>query len=111
MTKNDKIYENLKVEEAMKKLHNEMPTWRYCGRLRTCNARIYETINFFVLESYNTIVACIDKKDFVCYDFLRKVYGYTNTSAQHIAKFRNDIWSEYDPLCNHHITWTWRNID
>ena len=26
----------------------------------------------------------------ICYDVLRLVYGYTSTSAQHIAKFRHD---------------------
>lgn len=59
-------------------------------RLRTCTAWVYETPRYYVLESYNTIVACIFKENDTCYDFLRKVYGYTHTSAQHIAKFRHD---------------------
>lgn len=55
--------------------------------LRTCQAMVYETPSFYVLRSYNTVVAIIEKKTDTCYDFLRAVYGYTNTSAQHISKF------------------------
>lgn len=56
-------------------------------RLNTCQAWTYENGNFVVLISYNTEVACIDMRTGICYDYLRKVYGYTATSAQHIAKF------------------------
>lgn len=59
-------------------------------RLRTCNARVLETPNYYVLVSYNTTVACIDKRTDTLYDFLRFMYGYTATSAQHISKFKND---------------------
>lgn len=59
-------------------------------RLRTCQAYVYETPSFYVLRSYNTVVAIIDKSTDTCYDFLRAVYGYTNTSAQHISKFDKD---------------------
>jgi hypothetical protein len=59
-------------------------------RLRTCNAYVYETPSFYVLESFNTVVAIIEKSTDTCYDFLRAVYGYTNTSAQHIYKFSQD---------------------
>ena len=59
-------------------------------RLRTCHAYVYETPNFYVLRSYNTVVAIIEKSTDTCYDFLRAVYGYTNTSAQHISKFCKD---------------------
>lgn len=45
---------------------------------------------FYILKSYRNIVAAIDTCDDNCYDFLRLVYGYTATSAQRIAKFRND---------------------
>jgi hypothetical protein len=58
--------------------------------LRTCQAYVYETPSFYVLRSYNTVVAIIDKSRDICYDFLRAVYGYTNTSAQHISKFDKD---------------------
>ena len=59
-------------------------------RLRTCQAMVYETPSFYVLRSYNTVIAFIYKKTDTCYDFLRAVYGYTNTSAQHISKFDKD---------------------
>lgn len=56
-------------------------------RLNTCQAWTYEADYFAVLISYNTEVACIDMRTGICYDYLRKVYGYTATSAQHISKF------------------------
>lgn len=62
-------------------------------RLRKCNAVVYafetETGRVYVLKSYYTLVAMIDEAG-VCYDFLRYVYGYTATSAQHISKFFKD---------------------
>ena len=58
-------------------------------RLNKCRAYIGETENYYLLVSYNTFVAFIDKRTNICYDILRLVYGYTSTSAQHIAKFRN----------------------
>ena len=58
-------------------------------RLNKCRAYVGETENYYLLVSYNTFVAFINKRENVCYDILRLVYGYTNTSAQHIAKFRN----------------------
>ena len=62
----------------------------FVRRLRTCNATVLETEHFFVLQSYRTYVAAIDKETNTLYDFLRYVYGYTATSAQHIAKFAHD---------------------
>lgn len=50
-------------------------------------AYTYEVGHFAILISYNTEVACIDFSTGICYDYLRKVYGYTATSAQHISKF------------------------
>ena len=62
-------------------------------RLRTCKAIVYETENYYILRSYNTVVAVIDKAFDTLYDCLRVVYGYTATSAQHIAKFDHDYCS------------------
>ena len=59
------------------------------SRLRSCNAWVLATGNYYLLKSYRTIVAAIDA-DGNLYDFLRYAYGYTSTSTQHIAKFRND---------------------
>ena len=73
-------------------------------RLRSCKAYVYETPSFYILRSYNTYVALIDKSTDTCYDFLRSVYGYTNTSAQHISKFDKDygkgIWG-----CTNRVTY------
>ena len=57
------------------------------NRLRSCSAYVAETKDFFILKSYNTIVAFINKYSGQKFDFLRYVYGYTSTSAQHISKF------------------------
>ena len=59
-------------------------------RLRNCQAEVAETGKFYILRSYNTIVACIRKNCGQSYDFLRYVYGYTATSSQHISKFIRD---------------------
>lgn len=58
--------------------------------LRHCKAWVYETDEFYFLQSYGTIVAFIDKSTDTLYDVLRYVYGYTSTSAQHISKFDHD---------------------
>lgn len=59
-------------------------------RLRNCTAWVYETENYFLLKSFSTYIACIDKHDRVLYDVLRYEYEYTNTSAMHISKLCND---------------------
>lgn len=59
-------------------------------RLRKCQAYVWETSQFYILQSYNTFVACMDKGYDTCYDALRIVYGYTATSAKHISIFRKD---------------------
>ena len=65
----------------------------FSNRLRSCQATVYayeqEKGPVYVLKSYNTIVAAIMPNG-GCYDFLRYVYGYTATSAQHISKFFKD---------------------
>ena len=62
-------------------------------QLRHCTAWVWETLDYYVLQSYETFVACIEKATDTCYDVLRVEYGYTSTSAQHIAKFRHDYGS------------------
>ena len=59
-------------------------------RLRYCTAEVITTKNYYLLRSYNTIVASINRHIGTECDMLRKVYGYTATSAQHISKFFND---------------------
>ena len=65
--------------------------------LRHCNAtvlhyKVYDG-DVYLLKSYTTIVAMVDEVgDGI--DFLRYVYGYTSTSAQHIRKFFDDYCNE-----------------
>lgn len=63
------------------------------AKLRSCQAAVYENEKYYILRSYNTIIAVIDKQTDTLYDFLRLVYGYTATSAQHITKFGKDFGS------------------
>ena len=58
-------------------------------RLYTCKAYVQYLDNCIALVSYNTLVAVFDRKSGNFYDILRYTHGYSNASAQHIAKFRN----------------------
>ena len=62
--------------------------------LRSCSATTFDLVDdttgevlYHVLRSYSTIVAFVDTRTNTMYNVLRYVYGYTATSAQHIAKF------------------------
>ena len=72
----------------------------YTKKLRKCTATVYAYETdlgvVFVLRSYNTIVAYVDENG-MKYDFLRYVYGYTATSAQHIRKFFEDYGNTFTP--------------
>lgn len=75
---------------AMEEFHNSARENITLNRLRSCTAWVYETDNYYILKSYNTFIACVDKSTGVTYDALRYAYGYTSTSAQHISKFTHD---------------------
>ena len=88
--------------------NNYALNWR---RLRSCSAEVAPIIDaetgeliYYSLRSYNTVVAAIDVRTDTLYDFLRYVYGYTATSAQHISKFSHDYgrgkWG-----CAHRLTY------
>lgn len=83
---------NAKVLEALDRYNStkDRDVVHTSKKLRTCSAHVYESNGYYVLRSYATIIAIIDKKTNTLYDFLRYVYFYTTTSAQHIAKFAND---------------------
>lgn len=86
------------TEQAIETFNNAIEELRVSDaavskRLRTCSAHVWETKNYFILQSYNTFIACIEKETDTCYDVLRIEYGYTATSAQHISKFRHDYGS------------------
>lgn len=58
-------------------------------RLNHCQAWVQDFGFCTVLWSYNTVVAYYDNFHGTLYDVLRMKYGYTASSAQHIAKFRH----------------------
>lgn len=60
-----------------------------CKNLFNCDAKVYETKHYYVLKSYNTFIAAIDKQRNIIVDVLRHEYEYTQTSAMHISKFGN----------------------
>lgn len=94
MTKNEQKIINLFVELHLERALDEYATQHTeYKRLRTCKAEVCETENYYILRSYYTIVAVADKQTGEIYDALRLVYGYTSTSAQHIAKFSQDYGS------------------
>ena len=81
----------LAMERALGELYKENEEKPVKGkRLRTCTAWVFETEDYYILKSYETYVAVILKSTDVMYDALRIAYGYTATSAQHIAKFAHD---------------------
>ncbi len=96
-----------KYEEAIVEFRQWQTKNPYIARLRYCNAWVLETHNYYFLQSYNTIVAFIDKRDDVLYDVLRLVYGYTSTSAQHIAKFSSDYSRTWTSEA---VRYTWREV-
>ena len=92
MTKAIKNENNSIIEKEWNIAYNDFQSNAIIAsrKLRSCSAVVHETNNYYFLQSYNTIVAFIDKSTGTCYDVLRLVYGYTATSAQHISKFYHD---------------------
>ena len=84
---NEHVLEYMQSYNDLVDEYNVAPSWE---RLRSCSAEVAKVGNWYVLRSYNTIVAIIDTKTDTLIDFLRYVYGYTATSAQHISKFSKD---------------------
>ena len=102
MTRQEKLIINDYCEREIPIVESELANVVSVKRLRTCSAYVYETDSYHILRSYSTFVAFIRKSDRECFDILRYVYGYTSTSAQHIAKFKND----YHAVS----TQTWREV-
>lgn len=108
MTKDVQEYINTKAVELWNEAKQEInQTAQLYKRLRSCSADVLTKENFYILRSYNTFIACIDKRTDTLIDVLRLVQGYTATSAQHISKFNHDYcakgWG-----CD--VTYTWRDI-
>lgn len=97
------------VETNFEKARPEYELYNFISvkRLRSCSATVYETENFYWLKSYGTIVAMIDKTTDTLYDFLRLVYGYTSTIAQHISKFYHDYGQD---KFGTHDRYTWKEV-
>ena len=91
---------NRKVLEMVERFNKGFSEVEPVKQLRSCSACVHTCVLeetgevVYVLQSYRTIIAIISGN--CLYDFLRYVYGYTSTSAQHIAKFRNDYMTEFD---------------
>ena len=91
MKKMEQIKINEEVKAAVEEINAEIEKGiTDLGQLRSCSARVGETENYYILKSYRTIIAAIDKRSDTMIDFLRLVYGYTATSGQHISKFGKD---------------------
>lgn len=101
MKKSEQKLENMTAEIHLDMfrdaMHSAITTICNEHRLRSCSATVFDLVDdttgevlYHVLRSYNTIVAFIDPTTDTLYDVLRKVYGYTATSAQHISKFGQD---------------------
>ena len=90
MKKSEQKIINERCEIAYETATSEQWNARAIKQLRSCTAWVFETDEFYILQSYQTVVAVIDKNTDTLYDCLRTVYGYTATSAQHIAKFDKD---------------------
>ena len=92
MKKNEQIEINTYVEnivndiDALMRKHWGPLTWK---QLYRCSADWTVLGDWVILRSYSTIVAAYNRETDELFDFLRMVYGYTATSAQHITKFRN----------------------
>jgi len=85
---------NTKVESFINRFNSENHrVYDSVKQLRSSSAMVYTYDSYYVLQSYETIVAAIDRNTGIGYDFLRKVYGYKTTSAQHICKFFKDYGS------------------
>ena len=90
MRNNEELNINAMCIDAWNKAKEQLGTEYHVYRLRTCTATVLETHDYYFLKSYHTVIAFIDKESDTLYDILRYVYGYTATSAQHIAKFNHD---------------------
>ena len=78
--------------------HIDYNMWTHWYPLYHCKAAYAvfaereDKTHWYALRSYKTLV-CVavydsDRRRLIIYDVLRWTYGYTATSAQHIAKFR-----------------------
>lgn len=87
-------------EKAYSIFNSAIEEWHKDGeskrvKLNHCQAEVIWTIHYEILCSYNTIIACIEKSSGTLVDVLRTEYGFTTTSAQHIAKFSRQYFGDH----------------
>ena len=78
---------------------SDLPSGGYKKRLYYCKAWIIhpDFSDFLILQSYSTIVAAYQYSTNILL-----VFGhYSNTTAQHVTKFRNYIWYKYNTGWNY----------
>ena len=91
---------NAKVIEMVELFNEGFEEIEPVRRLRSCSALVHTCVIkatgevVYALQSYDTIIAIISGNSL--YDFLRYVYGYTSTSAKHIAIFKYDYLARYE---------------
>ena len=80
------------LDNVKKEMLDELVSPLDCKRLRSSQAWVYETENYYTLRSYETMhVAIIDKRTNQLYDLLEKVYERrTRSTSTQIAKFKQD---------------------
>lgn len=108
MKKADILADNSVAIEKWNRAIDELPLHHDERRLHYCQAWVTETQHFYILRSYQHLIACIEKSTDTLVDMLRFEYGYTSTSNQHICKFSkaygNGKWGAENRL-------TWRPVD
>lgn len=84
------------------------------GRLYTCRASLYKVEKgyqtYYVLKSYNTVIAMWDVNEGILIDALRAVHEYTATSALHISKFQKWIKAQFGATPSVYRVLTWDDI-
>ena len=81
---------------AIIELNRDSKARNNAKRLRSCNAFVYETKNFYILQSYKTLIAAIRKSDNTCVNCMRGEYDFKannctgSTSTQQFYKFVYD---------------------
>lgn len=91
MTKLEQTLINKGVQDFLDSNMETLVLTRCTDKIDYCQAWQGELKGIIVLQSYNTKVAGYDINNNVFYDFLRWSYGYTATSAKHIAKFKHKV--------------------
>ena len=70
---NNRIFSRYAFEQAMSDFDKSAKKYTP-ERLRSCQARVYATDHWFILKSYDTFVACINRDTGVAYDLLWRTH-------------------------------------